>query len=119
MILVRMKITDKSMLLQALGNLKIIQFNSNSIKSSYFNTWVDAMDGGSSLCIQLSEESFEGIHDTQKFFQLLNLRASEGRNLPRGSEVLQHLAQGVTRVPHEVQETPTHDYVRPPTREII
>ena len=117
--LVRMKITDKSKLLQALGNLKIIQFNSNSIKSSYFNTWVDAMDGGCPLRIQLSEESFEGIHDTQKFFQLLNLRASEGRNLPRGSEVLQHLTQGVTRVPHQVQETPTHDYVRPPTREII
>ena len=53
--LVRMKITDKSMLLQALGNLKIIQFNSNSIKSSYFNTWVDAMDGGCPLRIQLSE----------------------------------------------------------------
>ena len=119
MILVRMKITDKSMLLQALGNLKIIQFNSNSIKSSYFNTWIDAMDGGCPLRIQLSEESFEGIHDAQEFFQLLNLWASEGRNLPRGSEVLQHLAQGVTRVPHEVQETPTHDYIRPPTRETI
>ena len=61
----------QSMLLQAFGNLKIKI--SNSIKSSYFNTWVDAMDGGSSLCIQLSEESFEGIHDPQEFFQLLNL----------------------------------------------
>ena len=41
----------QSMLLQAFGNLKIKI--SNSIKSSYFDAWVDPMDGGSPLRVQL------------------------------------------------------------------
>ena len=77
------------------------------------------MDGGRPLRVELGKEPLERIHDSQEFFKLLNFRGSKWRNLPGRSEVLQHLTQGVTRVPQEVQETPAHDYVRPPTREII
>ena len=106
----------QSMLLQAFGNLKIKI--SNSIKSSYFDAWVDTMDGGCPLRVQLWKKPLKWIHDSQKFFQLLNLRGTEGGNLPR-AEVPQHLTQGVTRVAQEVKETPTHDDIRPPTWEII